>query len=115
LFIAEPIGFSGSITFEDPQKSGSLKPIAASATTTLVRSLTFYQAPGESLVSKRRRNADFVVSVMDVLDLRDPEQIMRLELPFVMDLVKAKIRLEESKAKAQKNAQEMERLQQLKR
>jgi hypothetical protein len=52
---------------------------------------------------------------MDVLDLRDPEQIMRLELPFVMDLVKAKIRLEESKAKAQKNAQEMERLQQLKR
>lgn len=30
---------------------------------------------------------------------------MRLELPLVMDLVKAKIRLEESKTKAQKLAQ----------
>ena len=30
---------------------------------------------------------------------------MRLELPLVMDLVKAKIRLEESKSKAQKLAQ----------
>ena len=32
---------------------------------------------------------------------------MRLELPFVMDLVKAKIRLEENKAKAQKAAQDL--------
>ena len=45
---------------------------------------------------------------MDVLELKDPEQIMRLELPFVMDLVKAKIRLEEAKTKAQKAAREME-------
>lgn len=52
---------------------------------------------------------------MDVLDLKDPEQILRLELPFVMDLVKAKIRLEESKTKAQKAAQEMDAINKLKR
>ena len=49
---------------------------------------------------------------MDVLALPDPEQIMRLPLPFVMDLVKAKIRLEENKSKAQKTAQELEKIQQ---
>jgi hypothetical protein len=49
---------------------------------------------------------------MDVLGWHDPEQIQRLPLPFVMDLVKAKIRLEESKTKAQKAAQELDKLQQ---
>ena len=49
---------------------------------------------------------------MDVLGLSDPEQILRLELPFVMDLVKAKIRLEENKSKAQKAAQELEKIKQ---
>ena len=47
---------------------------------------------------------------MDVLGLNSPEQIMRLELPLVMDLVKAKIRLEENKSKAQRAAQELEKL-----
>lgn len=47
---------------------------------------------------------------MDVLGLDSPEQIMRLDLPLVMDLVRAKIRLEESKSKAQKAAQELEKL-----
>jgi hypothetical protein len=49
---------------------------------------------------------------MDVLGLNSPEQIIRLELPFVMDLVKAKIRLEESKSKAQRAAQELDKLRQ---
>jgi hypothetical protein len=49
---------------------------------------------------------------MDVLGLNSPEQIIRLELPFVMDLVKAKIRLEESKSKAQRAAQALDKLQQ---
>ncbi len=49
---------------------------------------------------------------MDVLALPNPEQIMRLPLPLVMDLVKAKIRLEESKNKAQKAAQELDKIQQ---
>ena len=53
-----------------------------------------------------------MVSVMDILGLNSPEQIIRLELPFVMDLVKAKIRLEESKSKAQRAAQELDKLQQ---
>jgi hypothetical protein len=48
---------------------------------------------------------------MDVLALPNPEQIMRMPLPLVMDLVKAKIRLEESKSKAQKAAQELDKLQ----
>lgn len=52
---------------------------------------------------------------MDVLGWQNPEQILRLPLPFVMDLVKAKIRLEESKSKAQKAAQELDKLQQKKR
>jgi hypothetical protein len=51
---------------------------------------------------------------MDVLGLPNPEQIMRLPLPLVMDLVKAKIRLEESKSRAQKAAQELDKLQQRK-
>lgn len=36
---------------------------------------------------------------------------MRLDLPFVTDLVKAKIRLEESKSKAQRAAKELEAIQ----
>ena len=52
---------------------------------------------------------------MDVLDWKNPEQIISMELPFVMDLVKAKIRLEESKSKAQKAAQELDKIQQKKR
>lgn len=49
---------------------------------------------------------------MDVLGIHDPELVVKLEIPFVMDLVKAKIRLEESKSKAQKAAEELGRLQQ---
>ena len=52
---------------------------------------------------------------MDVLGLSSPEQVLRLELPFVMDLVKAKIRLEESKSRAQRAAQELDKIQQKKR
>ena len=44
--------------------------------------------------------------MLDVLGSFDPEQVMKMELPFVMDLVKAKVRLEESKSKAQKAAKE---------
>jgi hypothetical protein len=52
-----------------------------------------------------------VVSVLDVLEgALSPEQVMKMELPFVMDLVRAKIRLEESKSKAQRAAREMEKL-----
>ena len=46
---------------------------------------------------------------MDVLAIHDPSIVMSLELPLVMDLVKAKIRLEENKVKAQKAAQELEK------
>jgi hypothetical protein len=49
-----------------------------------------------------------VVSVLDILGPVDPERIMALPLPFVMDLIKAKIRLEESKSKAQKAARALE-------
>ena len=40
-----------------------------------------------------------------------PELVMSAELPFVMDLLKAKIRLEESKAKAQRAARELDKVQ----
>lgn len=43
--------------------------------------------------------------------MNDPELVVHLELPFVMDLVKAKIRLEESKSKAQRAAQELDKVQ----
>ena len=39
---------------------------------------------------------------------------MRLELPLVMDLVKAKIRLEKQKSDAQRAAQEMQQLRKTK-
>jgi len=52
---------------------------------------------------------------MDILGISDPEMVVRLELPFVMDLVKAKIRLEESKSKAQRAAQELDKVQSMKR
>lgn len=42
--------------------------------------------------------------------MNSPEQVMHMELPLAMDLVKAKIRLEESKSKAQKAAQELAKL-----
>jgi hypothetical protein len=49
---------------------------------------------------------------MDVLDgALSPEEIMRLDLPLVMDLVKAKTRLEESKGKARRAAQEMQKME----
>ena len=44
---------------------------------------------------------------MDVLEIKNPELIMRLDLPLVMDMLKAKIRLEESKAKARKTAEDL--------
>jgi hypothetical protein len=47
---------------------------------------------------------------MDILNVTSPEQIVKLELPFVIDLVKAKIRLEENKSKAQKMARELNEL-----
>ena len=55
------------------------------------------------------------MSVLDVLGGQiTPESVMRLELPFVMDLVKAKIRLEKQKSDAQRSAQEMQKLQKAK-
>ena len=50
--------------------------------------------------------------MLDVFDgAISPEAVMRMDLPFVMDLVKAKIRLEESKSKAQKAAKELAQIQ----
>lgn len=44
---------------------------------------------------------------MDVLPNWSPEQILSADLPFVMDMVKSKVRLEEAKHKAQKAAQDL--------
>ena len=56
-----------------------------------------------------------MVSVLDVLGGQfSPESVMRLELPLVMDLVKAKIRLEKQKSDAQRAAQEMQQLRKTK-
>jgi hypothetical protein len=52
-----------------------------------------------------------VVGTIDVLDgAISPAEIMSLDLPFVIDLVKAKVRLEQNKSKAQKAARELEAL-----
>jgi hypothetical protein len=42
---------------------------------------------------------------MDLLGPIDPERIINMPLPFIMDLLKAKIRLEQSKSNAQKAAE----------
>lgn len=47
------------------------------------------------------------MSVIDVLGINDPELVMTMPLPLIMDLVKAKVRLEESKTKAQKAARDL--------
>jgi ribosome assembly protein YihI (activator of Der GTPase) len=47
---------------------------------------------------------------MDVLGINDPVLISELPVPLITDLVKAKIRLEGNKSKAQKAAQELEKL-----
>jgi hypothetical protein len=50
-----------------------------------------------------------VVSVLDVLEgALTPYEVVTTALPDVMDLVKAKVRLEQTKSKAQKAARELE-------
>jgi hypothetical protein len=49
---------------------------------------------------------------MDVLDgAVSPEEIRSMDLPLVMDLIRAKSRLEESKGKARRAAQEMSKME----
>ena len=49
---------------------------------------------------------------MDVLDgALSPGEIMRLDLPLVMDMVRAKTRLEEGKSKARRAAQDMQKME----
>lgn len=47
---------------------------------------------------------------MDVTGINDPSVLLHMDLPLVMDLMKAKIKLEESKSKAQKAAREMQQM-----
>ena len=57
-----------------------------------------------------------MVSVLDVLEgAISPTEVMEQPLPFVLGLVRGKVRLEQAKSKAQKAARELEAMQKGKR
>lgn len=52
------------------------------------------------------------MSVLDVVgDSLSPNDVLTMDLPLVMDLVRGKVRLEQAKTKAQKVAKELAMMQ----